>query len=137
MTKRENGGVDWPALAQLIDDAGLGRRDPALVGRVFTGSFVVCFLYVDGRLVGAGRAISDGVTSSAIYDIVVAPDYQGRGLGRRIMEDLLERLPRRSVMLVSVPKQRGFYEKLGFATLKTAMLKHEDMAFWVSNGYVE
>jgi ribosomal protein S18 acetylase RimI-like enzyme len=129
--------IDWPALAKLIEDAGLGRRDAVLVEHVFKGSFTVCFAYEDEKLVGAGRAISDGVTSSVIYDVVVLPECQGRGLGKQIMQDLITRLPRRSVMLLSVPKQRGFYEKLGFQTLKTAMLKHEHQQFWIDNGYIE
>jgi ribosomal protein S18 acetylase RimI-like enzyme len=129
--------VDWSALTKLIEVAGLGQREAALVERVFKGSFAVCFAYEDGKLIGAGRAISDGVTSSVIYDVVVSPQCQGRGIGKQIMQDLIARLPRRSVMLLSVPKQRGFYEKLGFQTLKTAMLKHEHQQFWIDNGYIE
>lgn len=128
--------IDWNALAQLIERAGLGPRDSNVVERAFRGSFVVSFLYEGTTLVGAARAISDGTTSSAIYDLVVAPEYQRRGFGKRILQDLLTRLPSRSVLLVSVPKEIGFYEKAGFRVLKTAMLKHDDMAYWISNGYV-
>lgn len=128
--------VDWKALAQLIEVAGLGPRDSQVVERAFRGSFAVCFLYQETTLIGAARAISDGATSSAIYDLVVAPDYQGRGFGKQILHDILARLPSRSVLLVSVPKQLGFYQKAGFKVLKTAMLKHDDMAYWISNGYV-
>src|SRR4051812_47603111 len=134
--KTTTADVDWAALTKLIEVAGLGQRNADLVERVFKGSFAVCFAYDDGALIGAGRAISDGVTSSAIYDIVVRPELQGRGVGRKIMTDLLARLPKRSVILLSVPKQRGFYEKLGFLTLKTGMLKHEHPQFWIDNGYI-
>jgi len=128
--------VEWKALAVLIERAGLGPRAPDTVERAFRGSFVVCFVYGDAQLIGAGRAISDGATSSAIYDVVVAPEHQGRGYGRSILENLLSRLPSRSVLLVSVPQQLGFYEKAGFKVLKTAMLKHDDMGYWLSNGYL-
>lgn len=127
--------VDWNELAQLIERAGLGARTTGVLERAFRGSFVVCFLYQDSKLIGAGRAISDGATSSAIYDVVIAPDHQGRGHGKRILQEILGRLPSRSVLLVSVPKEIGFYEKAGFKILKTAMLKHEDMSYWLSNGY--
>jgi ribosomal protein S18 acetylase RimI-like enzyme len=129
--------MNWNTLVQLIDDAGLGKRDPAVLERVFRGSFAVCYAYEGSRLVGAGRAISDGVTSSAIYDVVVSPDCQGRGIGRQIAQGLLSKLPPRSVMLLSVPGQRGFYERLGFKTLKTAMMKHEDEQFFIAHGYME
>lgn len=130
-------GVDWNDLAALIEAAGLGQRDPALLERVFRGSYATVLAYEDGRLVGAGRAISDGVTSSAIYDLVVAPDRQGRGLGKALMQDLLARLPARSVMLLSVPREQGFYAKLGFRRLKTAMLKHEQAQYWIDGGYMD
>ena len=129
--------MKWKELADLIERAGLGVRAPETVERAFRGSFVVCFLYVDGTLVGAGRAISDGATSSAIYDLVIAPEQQGQGHGKRVLLEMLARLPSRSVLLVSVPKQIGFYEKAGFKVLRTAMLKHEDMGYWLANGYFD
>jgi ribosomal protein S18 acetylase RimI-like enzyme len=128
---------DWVGLAQLIEAAGLGKRDPNLTERIFKGSYALCFAYEEARLIGTARAISDGVNSSVIYDVVVHPDYQGLGVGKRIMQDLVSRLPERSVMLVSSVDRCGFYRKLGFRRLKTAMLKHQNEQFWIENGYVE
>ena len=129
--------VDWPALAALIARAPLGPRDPTMLRRVFTGSHLACFAFDGARLVGAAREISDGVHSSAIYDLVVEPDDQGRGLGRANMEFLLARLPPPSVLLVSVPGKEGFYRKLGFRRLKTAMTLRADWATWELSGYFE
>ena len=72
-------GIDWHEVSDLIRRAPLGERDAALVQRVFTGSYLCAFATIDGRLVGAARAISDGVTSSAIYDVVIDPNWQGKG----------------------------------------------------------
>jgi ribosomal protein S18 acetylase RimI-like enzyme len=129
--------VQWHVLANIIEQAGLGTRTPALVERAFRGSYTCCFAEEDGTLVGAGRAISDGVSNSAIFDVVVLPAKQGKGIGKAIMHSLLERLPQRSVLLVSVPSQRKFYEKLGFHKLKTAYLRHEDIERWVRDGYID
>jgi len=45
----------------------------------------------DGLLVGAGRAITDWVNYALMLDIVVLPEYQGKGIGKRIMKYLAER----------------------------------------------
>ncbi len=138
VTLRQNGdAVDWHALSKVMEAVGFGWREPALLAQIFAGSFAVCFAYEGDKLVGAARAISDGVRSSAIYDVVVLPESQGHGIGRRIMEDLLARLPSRSVLLLSVPAQCPFYEKLGFRMLKTAMVKHEDPTYFIQGGYME
>ena len=130
-------GVDWQALTDLIRRAPLGDRPVALTERVFTGSYLCVFAYSDGRLVGAARAISDGVTSSAIYDVVVDPDYQGRGIGKQVMLFMLERLPKTSVMLVSVARHQAFYRRLGFKKLTTAYMLKESFESWLRDGYFE
>jgi GNAT superfamily N-acetyltransferase len=130
-------GVDWYELRELIRRAPLGERDVETLKRAFTGSYLCAFAYAEGRLVGAARAISDGVTSSAIYDMVVDLDWQGKGVGKRIMLFLLERLPKSSVMLVSVPRHQEFYRRLGFKKLTTAYMRKESFDSWVQGGYFE
>lgn len=129
--------IHWYELATVIERAPLGKRDPDFVEKTYRGSYVYCFVEDNGKLIGAGRAISDGVSNSAIYDVVVLPEYQGKGIGKSIVQYLLDRLPRRSVLLVSAPKQEDFYRKLGFHKLKTAYLRHEEIERWISEGYIE
>ncbi len=129
--------VNWEELRTVIERAPLGRRDTEVVRAAFSSSYLCCFAEMDGTLVGAGRAISDGVTNSAIFDVVVLPEYQRRGIGSTIMQYLLQRLPKRSVLLVSVPAHEEFYRRLGFHKLKTAYLRHEDIGRWMREGYVE
>jgi ribosomal protein S18 acetylase RimI-like enzyme len=129
--------IDWDDLASVIERAPLGKRDTETLERAFMGSYSCCFVEDDDKLIGAGRAISDGATNSAIFDVVVLPEYQGRGIGRAIMEYLLQRIPQRSVLLVSTPTQQEFYQRLGFHKLKTAYLRHEDLERWIRDGYIE
>jgi aralkylamine N-acetyltransferase len=128
--------VNWIELAQVIEQAPLGTRDALSVERIFRGSYICCFVENGDTLIGAGRAISDGASNSAIFDVVVLPEYQGKGIGKSIMEHLLARLPKRSVLLVSVPRQQEFYAKLGFHKLKTAYLRHENIERWIRDGYI-
>ena len=53
------------------------------------------------------------------------------------MENLLTRLPKRSVMLVSTHGNEGFYRKLGFRRLRTAYILQEDFGPWAKMGYVD
>jgi ribosomal protein S18 acetylase RimI-like enzyme len=130
-------GIDWRELAAVIERAPLGKRDPAILQVTFGRSYAVCFATEGGRLVGAGRAISDGAVQSAIYDVVVLPECQGRGIGAEIVRRLLARLPTKAVLLVSAPGKEEFYRKLGFKRLRTAMLRRDDPQPWIDAGYLE
>lgn len=130
-------GVDWAEFCTLLHRAGLGERTPEKAQLVFAGSYACCFAWDQQKLIGAARAISDGVASSAVYDVVVDPAYQGQGVGKQLMTNLLSRLPKRSVMLVSVHGKEGFYQKLGFKRLRTAYMLQDDFGPWSSMGYFE
>lgn len=74
----------------------------------------------EGRAVGMGRIIGDGGTAFQIVDIVVEPDHQKRGLGKRIMTALMEQLiaeaPAKAyVSLIADGKAQYLYAKYGFA----------------------
>lgn len=73
-------------------------------------------------IVGAARAVADGSDCSYICDVVVDSQYQGLGLGRRLIENLLEQSKdHKKVILYANPGKEGFYGKLGFYKLNTAM----------------
>jgi GNAT superfamily N-acetyltransferase len=67
------------------------------------------------RLVGIGNAISDGFLVVYYPHLLVHPDYQGQGIGKRIMEILKKRYEQMHVhMLVADSEAISFYEKCGF-----------------------
>lgn len=117
--------IDWQALADLIENAPLMKRDPADLRRAFANSYAVCFAFSAGQLVGTARATSDGVYYATVLDVCVHPDYQGRGIGRLVVKKLLARLPSYKVFLTSVPGKEGFYKKLGFLRQTNAMGLYE------------
>ena len=67
-------------------------------------------------LVGFGRATSDGFSRAVLWDIVVAGDFQGHCLGRRVIEELLHTPPVVGVerVYLMTTKSAGFYRQLGF-----------------------
>ncbi|MFH1141387.1 MAG: GNAT family N-acetyltransferase [Chloroflexota bacterium] len=73
--------------------------------------------YDDARLVGFGRAISDGVLHALIVDLIVAPEYQGMGIGGHILRELVRKCRSkgiRDIQLFCARGKVGFYEKQGF-----------------------
>lgn len=67
------------------------------------------------RLVGAVRVLSDGYLFACVSEILVDPDYQRRGLGRRLMDAALAAAPRGRLFLGAQPQAVGFFERLGYA----------------------
>jgi GNAT superfamily N-acetyltransferase len=67
----------------------------------------------ENRLVGGVRILTDGYFFATIPEILVDPDYQRRGIGRRLMELALERAPRGKVAFGAQPESVGFFERIG------------------------
>jgi ribosomal protein S18 acetylase RimI-like enzyme len=131
-------GVDWDELSALYKVAPLGDKSAANLKTVFTNSRYRCFVSEQGRIVGVGRALADGVDTSYICDVAVLPQYQGTGLGKQIVGRLVE-LSRghKKILLYAVPGKEPFYRKFGFMRMKTAMAIFDDQALAQERGYVE
>jgi ribosomal protein S18 acetylase RimI-like enzyme len=102
--QRSLDGVKWDELSALYRAAPLGDKKPMHLKKVFTNSLFVSFVYDEGRLVGAGRALADGGDCSYICDIAVLPSHQGTGLGKQLVADLVERSRgHKKIILYAVP----------------------------------
>lgn len=119
--QRDCGGIDWNELAAVIGEAGLAPHPPQVFRTAFQNSYAVVFVSDGQRLVGCGRSLSDGVFQTALYDVALLPQYQGLGLGRKILQELLQNLPDCNVILYASPGKELFYEHFGFRRLKTGM----------------
>jgi ribosomal protein S18 acetylase RimI-like enzyme len=116
-------GVSTRDLEKLFAATKLSGRVGDKIRRAFLNSSFVCFAFDGDRLIGASRAITDGEYHGLIYDVAVLPEYQGRGIGRRMMRELLDRLPVWRVMLVADENVQGFYRGLGFQNYPDVMAK--------------
>jgi N-acetylglutamate synthase-like GNAT family acetyltransferase len=106
------------ALRQLLDQNSFwacGRSRRQLV-RMLHGSTAVVSVWKGGSLIGFGRATSDGVYRAVLWDVVVAGDWQSRGLGRRIVTALLQSPGVREAerVYLMTTNSGGFYRRLGF-----------------------
>lgn len=74
----------------------------------------------DAKAIAMGRLIGDG-TYYLVVDIIVQPEYQGKGIGSRIIDELLKYVEkntpiggRASVQLIAEKGKEGFYINKGF-----------------------
>jgi len=97
----------------------IGRSKREL-SQMLAGSQAVISAWQDSNLVGFGRATSDGVFRTVLWDVVVAGEHRGRGLGQRIVEALLQEPVLQGVerTYLMTTNSVGFYEKLGFKVVE-------------------
>lgn len=113
---------DWVELETLYRLAPLGIKNAAALKTVFENSRYKWLVRDGNKLVGAGRALADGADCSYICDVAVLPEYQGTGLGKEIVSRLIDdSKDHKKIILYSVPGKEGFYRKLGFLRMLTAM----------------
>lgn len=123
--------IDWEMVSEILKSVGMSYYSSERHRAAFEASYCTIFLFDKDRLVGFGRAISDGAYQAAVYDCAVVEAYQGRGLGKLIMQEILSRLPECNVILYASPGKESFYEKQGFKRMKTGMayfINREQMA---------
>ncbi len=113
--------IDLYELEELCDAVGWARRPIRKVRKAIQHSFlVVCMWEVKGvrrRLIGFSRATSDHAFNATIWDVVVHPDYQGKGLGKALMKQLIKKLRSEDISNVTLfadPQVVDFYRNLGF-----------------------
>jgi GNAT superfamily N-acetyltransferase len=131
----DNSSVDWDELSELYRLAPLGNKAPDALKTVFGNSMFVRFVYADGVLAGAGRALADGLDCAYIGDIAVHPDHQGHGLGKAIIGQLVTAAGgHKKIILYAKPGAEGFYARQGFLPMNTAMAIWRDPAAAITSG---
>jgi GNAT superfamily N-acetyltransferase len=130
--------VDWEELSALYRVAPLGEKPAAGLKTAFSHSLFRCFVFDQGQLVGAGRALADGIDCSYLCDIAVLPSHQGTGLGKQIVGRLLD-LSRghKKIILYAVPGKEPFYRRFGFLPMKTAMAIFQNQTMAIERGFVD
>ena len=99
--------VGWEAYAS----------DPESLEQAVANSTYVACVCDDGRPVGIVRGMSDDVSIFYLQDIVVHPDYQGRGHGKELLEHIVERFAhvRQKVLLTDdEDRQHRLYRSVGY-----------------------
>ncbi|KAJ6844231.1 serotonin N-acetyltransferase 1, chloroplastic-like [Iris pallida] len=122
------GDVDVYDLQALCDKVGWPRRPLTKVAASLRNSYLVATLHsickspgTEGnerkQLIGMARATSDHAFNATIWDVLVDPSYQGLGLGKALVEQIIRTLLQRdigNITLFADNKVVDFYKNLGF-----------------------
>jgi ribosomal protein S18 acetylase RimI-like enzyme len=113
--------IDLYELEELCDAVGWSRRPLRKVKKAIQHSFLVVSMWeqrgAQRRLVGFSRATSDHAFNATIWDVVVHPDFQGNGLGKALMRQMIKRLRSEDISNITLfadPQVVEFYRNLGF-----------------------
>ena len=107
--------VGWPSLTER-------QAELALENCIYMIS-----AYDDnGKLIGMGRIVGDGAVICYIQDLIVLPEYHGRGVGSALMKHLKNYVislsadgERMMLALMCAKGRESFYEKHGFTPRPT------------------
>jgi len=108
-------------IEDLCSAVGWVKRPLEKVNTALKQSFIyVCAWYTHNekrKLIGFARAVADGAFNAMLLDIVVHPDFQGQGIGKKIVNNLVIQLRQSEITditLFAAPHMVDFYHKLGF-----------------------
>ena len=87
-------------------------------------SDVIISLWIDKQIVGFGRALSDGIFRSVLWDIVIDRNYQGKGYGKIIVNALLESksIKNTKKIYLMTTNKKDFYTQLNFEEVNSQKL---------------
>lgn len=105
------------AVLALFEEAGISKPSwsPARMDRVLAGSAIVVCAHEGERLVGFANAISDFAWVAWLSQLAVAPPFQNRGIGRRLVQLISQKLGNEVTLLVhSRESAAHFYQSVGF-----------------------
>ena len=113
--------LDLYELEELCDRVGWARRPLRKVKKAIQHSFLVVSMWeIKGkkrRLIGFARATSDHAFNATIWDVVVDPRYQNRGLGKAMMQYTIQKLRSADISNITLfadPQVVDFYRRLSF-----------------------
>ena len=82
---------------------------------------VICVRDDDDKAIGVVRLLWDGGYVAFLSDVIVAPEYQKQGIGKKLVESVIQRIKddmkpgyKVKLNLNSAKGKEPFYEKLGF-----------------------
>jgi len=124
-------------LMNVVFDAEPVTLDPGYIATLLRSeAFMALAGFIDGRLAGGATAhvlpmTRDQSSELFVYDIAVRESDQRKGIGRRILQDLLAQAAARGVTVAFVPADNEdehalrFYERLGGAAAPVTIYTFE------------
>lgn len=117
---------DLEQLRRLFNQSAFWATDRQFedLAKAISHSCPVVTAWNEDILIGFARATSDGVYRATIWDVVIHNDYQGAGLGRKLVETVLSHPHMSSVerVYLMTTNQKKFYQRVGFTENETTTM---------------
>ncbi|PUE07119.1 hypothetical protein B9Z51_14690 [Limnohabitans sp. T6-5] len=111
--------IGFDDLANLYESVGYGSassyKEDEGYRAAFFGPSSFCFFALndDGQLVGIARVFSDNKICSWIAEVCVHPSWQGKGVGSKLVEMIIERFGHTAIYVDAFVGEESFYAKHG------------------------
>lgn len=89
-------------------------------------SYIYFCCFDNDKLIGFLDVVSNGVTDAYIQDVIVHPEYQGKGIGTELMNQAITKLTSDKIYAVSVlfeERLLNFYKKFGFNIIMAGQME--------------
>ncbi|MFB5089283.1 GNAT family N-acetyltransferase [Psychrobacillus sp. PGGUH221] len=111
-------GVPAQNVEQLFEDAGWARNTPdwqkEKFSLIFNNSTWAFTVWKENKMIAMIRVISDQIMVANILDLVVLSEYRGTGIGKKLVELCVQKLPHGDWFAHTSSNNFKFYEKCGF-----------------------
>lgn len=118
--------IDLHQLQKLFDVSAFWAQDRSLedLNIAINNSNPVITVWDQQKLIGFARAISDGIYRATIWDVIIHPEYQGSGLGSKLVETVLSHpcIHRVERIYLMTTHQQRFYQRIGFQLNSTSTM---------------
>ena len=95
-------------------------NNPTMLEKAVKASLWQLAVFDEKELVAYIRLVGDGHSVLLVQDLLVRPDYQRQGIGKKLLEKALETFPhvyQRLLVTERSEKNLDFYQSLGFVEL--------------------
>jgi ribosomal protein S18 acetylase RimI-like enzyme len=133
--------VDLNQLQTLFKIAAFWAKDrsPEDLKIAIENSEPVVTVWDYEQMIGFARATSDGIYRASIWDVVIHPNYQGSGLGRKLVQTVLShpKMCRVERIYLMTPHQQKFYERIGFEYNSTTTMVLNNQPLEINSQKIE
>ena len=117
-------------LQQLLDANAFWAKSRTIrdLRKCLAKSDVIVSLWIGNKIVGFGRALTDGIYRGVLWDIVIDQNHQGKGFGTLIVKNLLssKEIKNTKKIYIMTTNKKLFYSQFGFEEVNSQdLLIHE------------
>lgn len=126
----EENNLTYEEYLEIINSVGLKCPSKILLEKSLKNSMTVKYIQ-NGNIVGMARLVTDNGYMALVSDVIVKPEYQGKHIGKKMINSLLNEVKdgeEMMIQLLAANGKVGFYEKFSFKVKKE--VAEEEMYMW-------